>query len=78
MVPPYYWGMQLQIPRCLIMVGRRLRWVASRAAVLLGNATADLQKKVLRTRNLERKVSEVEISKQKCSKVEFLKKSAQK
>ena len=37
----YYWGMQLQIPRRLIMVGGRLRWVASGAAVLLGNATAD-------------------------------------
>ena len=39
--PFYYWGMQLQIPRCLIMVGWRLCWFASGAAVFLGNATAD-------------------------------------
>ena len=37
----YYWGMQLQIARCLIMVGSRWSWVADGGAVLLGNATAD-------------------------------------
>ena len=37
----YYWGMQLQIARRLIMVGSRWSWVADGGAVLLGNATAD-------------------------------------
>ena len=37
----YYWGMQLQIARRLIMVGSTWSWVADGGAVLLGNATAD-------------------------------------
>ena len=41
MVPPCYWGMQLEIARRLVMVGSRWQWVASGGAVLLGNATTD-------------------------------------
>ena len=34
----YYWGMQLQMARRLIMVGSSWWWVADGGAVLLGNA----------------------------------------
>ena len=37
----YYWGMELQSVRRLIMVGSRWLWVADGGAVLLGNAAAD-------------------------------------
>ena len=38
---PSYSGMQLQIPRRLIMVVSRWSWVAIGGAVLLGNATVN-------------------------------------
>ena len=41
--PPCFWGTQLEIARRFIMVGCRLRWVASGAVVLLGDATANCQ-----------------------------------
>ena len=37
----YYWGLQLQIGRRLIMVAARWSWVAIGGGVLLGNAIAD-------------------------------------
>ena len=37
----YYWRLQLQIARRLIMVAARWSWVAIGGGVLLGNAIAD-------------------------------------
>ena len=37
----YYWGLQLQIGRRLIMVAARWSWVAIGGGVLLGNAITD-------------------------------------
>ena len=37
----YYWGLQLQIARRLIMVAARWSWVAIGGGVLVGNAIAD-------------------------------------
>ena len=37
----YYWGLQLQIARRLIMVAARWTWVAIGGGVLLGNAIGD-------------------------------------